>query len=301
MKRIVYLACSGTLPGSPTRRADAFEHDAMVAVLRPAFAARRVELVEIDWRAPLGDFSGMALALIGTPWDYQDFPDEFVGKLEALEAAGIVVANPPEVVRWNLDKGYLRDLAAAGAPTVPTLWHDDPGHAEVLDALDHFAADSVVVKRQVGAGAEGQHRFTRDTPPPPGWQMGKAAMLQPFLPAVVEEGEFSLIFVAGAFSHALRKRAAAGDYRIQSIYGGREEDWTPPAAELAQAEAVLAALPFPAPLYARIDMARLPPIERGSGLAVMEVELIEPYLYPRQGPELCERLAAAVRNRLEAT
>lgn len=292
MTRIAYLACAGTLPGSPAPRGDAFEHEVMVAGLRPAFAARGLELVEIDWRAPLGDFAGMALALLGTPWDYPDLPGEFLAKLDALEAAGIPVANPPAVVRWNIAKTYLRDLAAAGAPTVPTLWHGDPGRAEVLAALDHFAADSVVVKRQVGAGAQGQHRFSRAEPPPEGWRMGHAAMIQPFLPAIVTEGEVSLIFIGGAFCHALRKRPAAGDYRIQSLYGGREEVWTPAPAELAQALAVLAALPFPAPLTARIDMVRLP----SGQLALMEAELIEPYLYPEQGPQLGERLAVAVAD-----
>jgi hypothetical protein len=119
-------------------------------------------------------------------------------------------------------------------------------------------------------------------------------MIQPFLPAIVEEGEISLIFIDGTFSHALRKRAAEGDYRIQSLFGGREEDFTPSAAELAQAAAALAACPFPAPLYARIDMVRLPSGE----LAMMEAELIEPYLYPDQGPDLGERLADGVARRL---
>ena len=293
-RRIAYLACAGTLPGSPERRGDAFEHDVMVAALRPAFAVRGMELIEIDWRAQLSDFVGMALALIGTPWDYQDFPAEFIAKLEVLEAQGVPVANPPEVVRWNCDKRYLRGLVERGAPTVPTLWHDDPGRDEVLAALDHFATGSVVVKRQVGAGALGQHRFTRCDLPPEGWRMGHAAMIQPFLPAIVEEGEFSLVFIDGAFSHALRKRPAEGDYRIQSLFGGREEEWAPSPAELAQAEAVLAALPFAAPLYARIDMVRLPSGE----LAVMEAEMIEPYLYPEQGPDLGARLAKAVAKLL---
>ena len=282
------------MPGSPERRGDAFEHDAMVAALRPPFAVAGLALVEIDWRAPLDDFDGMALALIGTPWDYQDFPAEFLAKLEALEARAIPVANPPAVVRWNFDKGYLRDLAEAGAPTVPTLWHDDPGTADILAAMNQFSTGNVVIKRQIGAGALGQHRFTVDDLPPEDWHMGHPAMIQPFLPAIVAEGEVSLIFIDGSFSHAVRKRAADGDYRIQSLFGGREEDWSPNKTELGQAEAVLAALPFPAPLYARIDMVRLPSDE----LAVMEAEMIEPYLYPEQGPELGERLAAAARRRL---
>lgn len=266
----------------------------MVSALAPAFATRGLALEPIDWRAPLAAFDGMAAALIGTPWDYFDLAEEFLAKLEALEATGMPVLNPPAVVQWNIEKTYLRDLAESGAPTIPTQWLDDAGREDILAALDAFGSDSVVVKRQIGGGALGQHRFTRDDLPSESWRMAHPAMIQPFLPAIVEEGEISLIFIGGAFSHALRKRAADGDYRIQSLFGGSEEEFSPSSAELAQAEAVLSACPFPAPLYARIDMVRLPTGE----LAVMEAELIEPYLYPEQGPELGKRLATAVAERL---
>lgn len=266
----------------------------MVDALTPAFAGRGMSLEPIDWRAPFAEFAGFAAALIGTPWDYFDLADEFLERLGTLEAAGIRVLNAPGVVRWNIEKTYLRELAARGAPAIPTLWLKDAGRDDVLAALEQFAVDSVVVKRQVGGGALGQRRFFRDDLPCEGWRMGHPAMIQPFLRAIVEEGEISLIFVGGAFSHALRKLAAKGEYRIQSLFGGREEDFVPSASELAQAEAVLTACPFPAPTYARIDMVRLPSGE----LAVMEAELIEPYLYPDQGPELGERLAAAVAKRL---
>lgn len=266
----------------------------MEAALAPAFAAHGLALESLDWRAPIADFDDAAAALIGTPWDYFDHAAQFLDRLDELEARGVSVLNSPSVVRWNIEKTYLRDLADRGAPTIPTIWLDDAGRDEIVTALDDFATDSVVVKRRIGGGALGQLRFTRGDLPPEDWRMGCPAMIQPFLPAIVTEGEISLIFIAGAFSHAVRKRAAEGDYRIQSLFGGREEHFAPSAAELAQAEAVLGACPFPPPLYARIDMVRLPSGE----LAVMEAELIEPYLYPDQGPELGERLAAAMIRRL---
>jgi hypothetical protein len=265
-----------------------------VGALRPAFEAAGMELVEIDWRAPLEAFDGMALVLLGTAWDYQDHLAEFLARLEALEAAGIAVCNPPEMVRWNGDKRYLKQLAAAGVPAIPTLWFDDAGRSDVAIALDAFAAPRVVVKRQVGAGGLGQHSFTHDALPEPAWRMGHACLIQPFLPSIVKEGEYTFVFIDGRFSHGVLKRAGEGEYRIQSLYGGFECDYTPAPGDLAAAQAVVAALPFADPLYARIDMARLPSGE----LAVMEAEMIEPYLYPVQGPELGARLAAAVTRRL---
>lgn len=287
--RIAFLACAETMPGAPDRRPDAFEHDLQIGALRAGLDGRGT-VVDIDWRAPIGAFDGFDLALLGTPWDYFDRADEFLARLEALEARGVIVANAPAVVRWNLDKGYLAELAGRGAAAIPTLLIDDPGRAEVEQALDHFACDRVVVKRRVGAGALGQFDFTRERLPDHGWRLGHRALVQPFLPGIVAEGEYAMVFVGGAFSHALVKRAAPGDYRVQSLYGGQESAIDPAPADRAAAEAIFAALPFPAPLYARIDLVRGP----DGALCLMEAELIEPFLYPLQDAGFAARYANAV-------
>ncbi len=282
------------MPGEAPRRGDAFEHDLEVDALRPAFADAGLELVEINWHAPLGEFEGLEMVLLGTSWDYQDHPTEFLVKLEALAGMGITVCNPPKVVRWNTEKTYLRELEERGAHIVPTVWLEDAERSDILAAIEMFGTDRVVVKRQVGAGGLGQYSFTRETLPAVSWRMGRPCMIQPFLPSVVEEGEYTFVFIGSTFSHGVLKRAAEGEYRIQSLYGGREEDYAPEAADLARAEEVVAALPFTDLLYCRVDMARLPTGE----LAVMEAEAIEPYLYPEQGPGLGERLAQAILARI---
>lgn len=294
MPKIAFLACPTTLPGSPTRRPDAFEHDLLIEALREGLSGRG-EVTAIDWRAPLDELARFDLAYLGTPWDYTEAKDEFLDRLSALEAAGVMVANPAAVVRWNADKLYLKELAERGVPSIPTVWPDSAGPADIRAALDHFAADRVVVKRRVGAGAIGQDSFSRDTLPAAAWRIDQPAMIQPFLPAIQREGELSFIFVDGAFSHGLVKQAAAGDYRIQSLYGGIEVPLDPAPADRAAAEAVMAALPFDAPpLYARIDMVRLDDGE----LAVIEAELIEPYLYPQQGPQFGRLLADGMLKRI---
>ncbi len=294
--KIAFLACSTTLPGAPNRRADAFEHDqqmaALVAALRPGES-----VIDIDWQAPLEAFAGFDAALIGTPWDYWDNREGFLAKLDAIRAQGVPVYNAPEIVRWNIDKGYLAELGARGVATIPTLLLDNPGPAEIVAAFDHFGCDRLVVKRRVGAGAEGQFDFTRESPPAADWRMGHAALVQPFLPGIVEEGEHSLIFIDGQFSHGLIKRPAPGDYRVQSLYGGWDTAVTPAPDDLAAAQKVIAGLPFPAPLYARIDLVR----GQDGTLLLMEAELIEPFLYPLQGPELGPRLLAGLRRLLTAS
>lgn len=291
--KIAFLACPATLPGSPTRRPDAFEHDLYVDALR-AGIGNLGTVTDIDWRAPLETLAQFDAAILGTPWDYTEAKDEFLARLGELEQAGVTVCNPLAVVRWNSDKLYLKELGERGAVTIPTVWPERAGPADVLAAFEHFQTDRVVVKRRVGAGAIGQDSFTRDNPPPADWSLDQAAMIQPFLPAIQTEGEQSFIFIDGALSHALLKQATGGDYRIQTLYGGFETPLDPAPADRAAAEAVFALLPFDQPpLYARIDMVRL---EDGR-LAVIEAELIEPYLYPEQGPNLGSMLADGILRR----
>lgn len=120
MSKIAFLACPTTLPGSPQRRADAFEHDLLFDALNAGLAGR-AELTAIDWRAPLEQLALFDIAYLGTPWDYTEAKDEFLGRLDALEAAGVRVFNPVAVIRWNADKLYLKELEERGAPSIPTL------------------------------------------------------------------------------------------------------------------------------------------------------------------------------------
>lgn len=291
MKKAAYLASRVTLPGSLIRRTDAFEHDYTMDVLRPAFEARGIALEDLSWDDEAADWASYDAVIIGTTWDYWDRLDDFLAALSAIEAKTRLF-NPAALVRWNSRKTYLRDLEARGAKLIPTLWLDACGEAEAKAAFDQLSADTLVFKRQIGAGAKGQHRLKRGEAVP---EMPHPMMVQPFLPMIQTEGELSFIFIDGEFCHALVKRAQPGDYRIQSSYGGREEVLHPSAEDLAAARAVLGALDEP-PLYARVDMLR----GEDGGLLLMELEVIEPYLYPVEGPELGPRMAAAAAKRIGA-
>lgn len=290
MSKIAYLASRVTLPGSMVRRTDAFEHDFTMDALRPAFAARGMALEDVAWDDPKADWSRYAAVIIGTTWDYWDRLEDFLAALARIEAQ-TKLFNPAALVRWNSRKTYLRELEAKGARLIPTLWIDRCGAAEARASFDQLGAETLVFKRQVGAGAKGQHRLKRGDPVP---EMMHPMMVQPYLPMIEQEGELSFIFIDGNFSHALVKRAQPGDYRIQSSYGGREEVLHPSTEDIAAASAVIATLKTP-PLYGRVDMLR-----GAEGLLLMELEVIEPYLYPKEGPELGERMAAAVTRRLAA-
>ncbi|MEM7661234.1 MAG: hypothetical protein AAF292_03220 [Pseudomonadota bacterium] len=291
--RFAYLSSDVTLPGSPNRRSDAFEHDHMMEALRDGLrdvAGSSAEWVDVAWDDGQVDWTNFDAAMIGTAWDYWDRQDDFLETLQRISTATRLY-NSPELVRWNSHKSYLRDLGKKGARLIPTLWIDEPVGSSLDDAFDALQADKLVLKRQVGAGADGQHLIERGDALPP---FTHPMMAQPFLPAILAEGELSFVFIGGDFSHALIKRAAEGDYRIQSTYGGTEEAITPNEADLAAAQGVLSYLDAP-PLYGRVDMLRA----SDGGLLLMELELIEPYLYPHQGPDLGRHIAEALMARID--
>jgi hypothetical protein len=283
--RIAYLASAGTLTGSPTRQSYAFEHDLTLASLRPALAARGAAVDDVSWDDPDADWSRFDAAVIGSTWDYWDRHDAFLAALAGIDRATRLY-NPLALVRWNTHKSYLRELGERGARVIPTVWLENASPAAVAAAFDALDAEELVLKRQVGAGAMGQHRLRRGEAVPP---LPHPMLAQPFQPAIVSEGEYSFVFVAGAPSHALVKVARAGDYRIQAMYGGVETAIDPAPADLAVAQGVLDLLDAP-PLYARVDLVR----GADGGLQLMEMELVEPYLYPVQGPRLGELMAEAL-------
>jgi glutathione synthase/RimK-type ligase-like ATP-grasp enzyme len=203
-------------------------------------------------------------------------------------------------VRWNLDKRYLRDLAARGVPIVPTLWIE-PGDGttpeEAVRRIAEAGWPELVVKPTVSAGAWRTLRLRREEVGGRlDWLRESLAagglMAQPFLPEIVREGEHSLLFFDGVLSHAVLKRPRDGDFRVQWAHGGREVPVTPAASTVAEARAVLDAAPS-AGLYARVDG-----VLRDGRLLLMELEQIEPYLFLGGAPGSAERFVRALCARL---
>ena len=229
-------------------------------------------------------------ALIRGTWDYHLRRAEFLDTLSELRCP---VWNPSPLARWNSDKRYLESLAAAGVPVVPTLF--ETGLPDLETARRHFGVSALVCKPAVGASAYltflvGPHQ---DAGPARAALAGKACLVQPYLEEIAREGEASLIYFGERFSHAVRKRPAAGDFRVQEELGGRSAPMQPSTAELDLGAQALAALPTP-PLYARVDMVKL----RGRPV-VMEIELIEPVLYLAKAPGSADRFARAIASVLE--
>ncbi len=256
-------------------------------LLVAALAEIGVEAVVAPWDSP-EDWAAYPLVVVRTPWDYFRRLPEFLA-WAARTSQLTAFVNPVSVIEWNSHKAYLRELAAKGIPTVPTLWLDR-GAADGAARLAATGWGEVVVKPAVSIGAIGALKAHATDPACLAHLAALLAegdvLVQPFIESVAAQGEVSLIYFGGAFSHAIRKQPAAGDYRVQDMYGGTNHPYQPAADEVELATLALSATPAPT-TYARVDMVRLP----DGRPAVMELELIEPELFLGVAPEAPGRFA----------
>lgn len=267
--------------------------------LLPALASVGFDAEIRLWRDPI-EWTRYDGVLLRSTWDYFERPAEFLAWLATLERAGVRCFNEPALVGWNADKRYLRELASKGVETVPTLWFEaGPGAtpAEIAARVAVEGWDDVVLKPTVSAGAWRTHRMGRAELAGAGAAIDEildagGLLVQPFLPEVVADGEHSLLFFDGVFSHAALKRAKPGDYRVQWTHGGTQVAESVSPSLVGQARAVLDAAPSPG-LYARVDG-----IVRDGRFVLMELEQIEPFLFLAQAPEASLRLARALRARV---
>jgi hypothetical protein len=224
------------------------------------------------WNDP-GDLSDFDLILPLMAWGYQRTPAHWFHALDAWEVAGFRFANPIATLRWNTNKDYLFDLAEAGIAIVPSRLAHALTRSDVAEARAAFACETLVIKPTISGGADGTYRLGAHDPIPFD-VLEREMLIQPLMPMIASEGEFSLFYFAGQFSHAILKIPEAGDFRVQEQFGGREVTVEAPSAALALAEAALVVPPGPL-TYARVDMVR----GEGGGFYLMELELIEPSLF----------------------
>jgi glutathione synthase/RimK-type ligase-like ATP-grasp enzyme len=258
--------------------------------LAGALATARVVAETRRWTQAddLSGFDGVSPLLA---WSYHQHLDDWLERLDRLAACGLPVINPVATLTWNTTKTYLADLEAAGVPIVPTLFTQVLTPEDLAEAHARFGP-SLVAKPQVSGGSFATVRIEAGRPVRGGPE--GPAMLQPFLPAIAAEGELSLLYFGGAFSHAIGKRARAGDFRVQYQFGGTYGAITPPTEAFDLAERALAAAGRPL-TYARIDLIRDP----GGRLRLMELEAIEPDLYLEHARDGGEAFAWAMRGALE--
>jgi len=253
----------------------------------------------VPWNQTNVDWQVFDAVVVRSTWDYTAEPAKFLEALAAIERTGVPFFNSVDIVRWNLDKRYLRELEERGVPTVPTVWRDRLRPGELKELCEELATSEVVVKPVIGAGARGAFRVARRQLKSHAGEIeahyrDQPLMVQPFVPSVASEGEYSLFYFNGELSHAIVKTPKANDFRVQEEHGGRIVAVAASSELRDAAERVLDTLADPL-LYARVDLVRNP---SGDGFWLMELELIEPSLYLRMDPEAAGRFAAALDRRI---
>ncbi len=242
------------------------------------------EVRPVLWDAEDVRWDTFDLVFIRSCWDYHLRSNQFLAWAEMLDRAGVTLWNPLPVVRWNAHKRYLRDLEAAGVPLVPTCWPTAEGSETLERIFQRFGWEEAVVKPAVSAAAHQTWRVRREDAAQRGPELARALeqgemMVQRFLPEIAHQGEWSLIFLDGVFSHAAIKSPRPGDFRVQPDFGGTVTRGEPHAALLTRAKQAVDAVPF-LWHYARVDG-----VETAEGFLLMELELIEPALYFTQQPQ----------------
>ncbi len=250
----------------------------------------------VSWRQREIPWSAFDLVVVRSTWDYWDDIPAFIGTLRQIDSA-TRLANPLDIMLWNLEKTYLMDLQGKGIGVVPTTWPDAVHPGAFPGFFAELGSDELVIKPVVGANGEDAYRISAGEDPQRLQQVcgrfsNKRGMVQVFMPAVIEEGEYSLFYFNGAFSHAILKIPAGSEFRSQEEHGSEIRPVTPEGKLLLRGKQVLDTLSA-VPLYARADFVR----DDQGDFAVMELELIEPSMYLRTDPGAPVRFAQAIDQR----
>ena len=245
----------------------------------------------IPWDAAV-NWAEYSLVVIRSPWDYHERIDEF--RHWAAQVAQVTrLLNPWSVIDWNSHKSYLLDLHRAGVPVMPTQLIRQGSALETLEEHDGL----MIIKPAVGIGASG---IARGHAADESFRDHLSQLLlisdvlaQPYNPSIEEQGEVSLIFVAGEYSHAVRKIPATGDFRVQKKHGGSVVDHEPTSAERSVAKQTLSTLEHDV-AYARVDL-----VDWSGSPAVMELELIEPELFLGRCPSAVKKFSRFLLQMIE--
>lgn len=252
----------------------------------------------IAWENWETEAPSTASVLFRTTWGYVEKLSQFKKFLKQLSRTSLEIWNPLSMIRWNLDKKYLLDLKERGGSIVPTRMIKMSDYIEFTPYFEGFETTELIVKPSVGASAAhtfqvSQSQNEDDVIAKLQSLKGQNLIVQPQIESVLQEGEYSLVFIENELTHCVLKSPREGDFRVQTEHGGSVKIVPTPPAALQQARKILAKL-SEEPLYARVDLVR----SRNGGFLLMELELIEPQLFMDLHPASARSLAMALSKRL---
>lgn len=246
---------------------------------------------EVSWRNDEVDWNDYDAVIIRSPWDYQKNPQAFLNVLTEIEQSEALLENSLDIVKWNIDKTYLRDLESNGIEIVPSRWFQTFSTDLFPGVFSELSSDEIVIKPTISAGADDTFRIHQSN-------YGifiddlravfndRPFLVQPFMDNITKEGEFSVFFFGDTYSHTILKTPKTNDFRVQEEHGGRLT-LVEPEEDLLDVAHNMHSMINPEPLYTRADYVRT----SKNTFALMELELIEPSLYFNMDPESPKRFA----------
>lgn len=257
--------------------------------------AKGLNIEKAIWNDPQVQWKNYDLALLKSPWDYFDLIEDFYHWLENLSAKKVKLLNPVDTVKWNADKHYLQDIKANGLQVTPSIFLEKNTSVNLDSYFEEFKTDKFIIKPCISGGSKNTFKVTKENVAEVSTKLSallteEAFIAQPFLKEIEDEGEWSFLFFDQQFSHALLKKAKTGDFRVQHAHGGTIHPQEAPADLLQKAQQYVD-LFAKGCLYARVDGA----VVNGEFL-LMELELIEPFLFLDTAPESYERYYQALKK-----
>jgi glutathione synthase/RimK-type ligase-like ATP-grasp enzyme len=250
------------------------------------------------WNDPAVKWENYDAILLKSPWDYFDRIQEFNQWLDKLEAQKLFVLNPVKTVRWNSDKRYLLDVEKSGSAIVPTVILKSSDDLNLAKLYETWQTENIIVKPVISGGAKNTFSIPKAEtaafePKIKALLAEEAYLAQPFVPEIQTEGEWSLIYFNGRFSHCVLKVPKSGDFRVQHYFGGAIISSAPPEKVRLAAEKLVKDFAQGC-LYARVDG-----VQTKGEFQLMELELIEPLLYLQENESLYENYYQALLELLK--
>ncbi|MFK7783685.1 MAG: RimK family alpha-L-glutamate ligase [Crocinitomicaceae bacterium] len=248
-----------------------------------------------NWDDKQFDWSTTNYIFFRTTWDYFDRYEEFAPWLEEV-CTKTKLINPKDLIYWSLDKHYLRDLDQAGVHIPNTLFIEKGDSRSLSEIIESIHWQEFILKPAISGAARHTYRFTKDESAKheaifSELIASESMLIQEFQTQILTKGEVAFMVFGGKFSHAVLKKAKAGDFRVQDDFGGTIEIYHPNEKEIAFVEKAFAAC-NPTPIYARIDVIW----DNDDQLCIGEIELIEPELWFRLDEQSADRCAIATQR-----
>ncbi|MFT3700991.1 MAG: hypothetical protein QM802_01365 [Agriterribacter sp.] len=288
--KIAYITYSGIAKYLPANNFNEVED------LLPLLTKKGFDITAEIWDDPKVDWSKYDVALLKTPWDYHQKYEQFKQWLNRIEAADVRLLNDFTTVRWNMDKHYLAEIAQAGFDVIPTLYIERGWTGELLPIFEQLQSTELIIKPCVSGGSKNTIVIQKDSSFE---QRAKVIALlseadylvQPLMHEV-QNGEWSFVFFNGRYSHTILKKPKAGDFRVQQIHGGTITTIYASQRDIDNAATYLQQFANNI-FYARVDGLMV-----NGKFMLMELELIEPFLYLSYGEGAVERYCEALEEQL---